>query len=242
MNLVFSIAIIALLGVLSAASAPSPKPVNDRASDTANGTANGGAPGSINLPSFLNVDKNTLENAKRLVAKAIEEQGKLNEARIANPRRNTYDKTRPSSISPSIDLKFKWLNSTESTDTTNQDAASEIYKAAALLAEYHAATASAESAVSPPPGLQIPPQAQDTSFWMENIEHSGQMPFGNDASYKVWRNVREYGARGDGKTDDTDAINRAITDGNRCGANCASSTVKAALVYFPGGIVHRSAV
>jgi polygalacturonase len=53
--------------------------------------------------------------------------------------------------------------------------------------------------------------------------------------YQVFRNVKEYGARGDGVTDDTAAINRAISDGNRCGANCRSSTVKGALVYFPSG-------
>lgn len=44
-----------------------------------------------------------------------------------------------------------------------------------------------------------------------------------------------YGAVGDGKIDDTDAINRAISDGNRCGANCGSSTTTPAVVYFPPG-------
>ena len=35
--------------------------------------------------------------------------------------------------------------------------------------------------------------------------------------------------------DDIAAINRAITNGNRCGENCYGSTIKSAVVYFPPG-------
>ena len=54
-------------------------------------------------------------------------------------------------------------------------------------------------------------------------------------SAQVFRNVKDYGAVGDGGTDDTAAINRAIMDGKRCGAKCNGSTVKNAVVYFPHG-------
>ena len=40
---------------------------------------------------------------------------------------------------------------------------------------------------------------------------------------------------GDGETDDTAAINLAISDGSRCGLGCDSSTTTPALVYFPPG-------
>lgn len=40
---------------------------------------------------------------------------------------------------------------------------------------------------------------------------------------------------GDGSTDDTDAINEAISSGNRCGKGCDSSTTTPALVYIPPG-------
>jgi glucan 1,3-beta-glucosidase len=42
---------------------------------------------------------------------------------------------------------------------------------------------------------------------------------------------------GDGVTDDTAAINTAISSGNRCGPGpCASSTITPAVVYFPPGM------
>lgn len=47
-------------------------------------------------------------------------------------------------------------------------------------------------------------------FWMETIKHTGVSPFLNDSSYTVYRNVKDFGAKGDGKTDDTAAIQAAI--------------------------------
>ena len=43
-------------------------------------------------------------------------------------------------------------------------------------------------------------------------------------------------ASGDGVTDDTAAINNAISSGNRCApGKCESSTTTPAVVYFPAG-------
>ncbi|PWN22927.1 pectin lyase-like protein, partial [Microstroma glucosiphilum] len=62
-------------------------------------------------------------------------------------------------------------------------------------------------------------------------------PLGSE--YSVFRDAKDFGAKGDGLADDTDAINRAISHGGRCGGGDPgndSSTISPALVYFPSGI------
>lgn len=77
--------------------------------------------------------------------------------------------------------------------------------------------------------------SRDSAYWVEGVKHQGLVAFGNSSDYQVFRNVKDFGAKGDGSTDDTDAINEAISSGNRCGKGCDSSTTTPALVYFPAG-------
>lgn len=104
-----------------------------------------------------------------------------------------------------------------------------VAEAAALVAEYDAAMGNIDHSAH----LKVKRQGAG-AFWMESVAH-GSASFNGDAGYKVFRNVKDYGAKGDGVTDDTAAINRAITDGNRCGQECGSSTVHPAVVYLPSG-------
>ncbi|KAL2022498.1 hypothetical protein VTK56DRAFT_5105 [Thermocarpiscus australiensis] len=85
------------------------------------------------------------------------------------------------------------------------------------------------------PSLAAPAPRQASGWWLASIQRQGAAAFNPDPNYNVFRNVRDYGAKGDGVSDDTAAINQAISDGNRCGEGCTSQTTTPALVYFPPG-------
>ncbi|RYP92281.1 hypothetical protein DL770_001594 [Monosporascus sp. CRB-9-2] len=78
-------------------------------------------------------------------------------------------------------------------------------------------------------------QEAASSYWFANIERQGVAAFGSP-DHAVFRNVKAFGAKGDGLTDDTEAINRAVQAGpNRCIDHCDSRTNSPAIVYFPPG-------
>jgi len=166
--------------------------------------------------------------ARKLVDAAINKSSESNVFLNANPRRNHYE------------LKPRSAPKLGQGDADSEPYPPELREAAIKLTELDAATGGMNTS-------QHLHRRALGPYWLEELgrKYPGTNPFGQDsAGYKVFRNVRDYGATGDGLKDDTDAINKAIKDGNRCTEGCGSTTVKGAIVYFPAGtyLVSRTTV
>lgn len=56
-----------------------------------------------------------------------------------------------------------------------------------------------------------PTAGNPSAFWRTQLAHNGLSPFNGDKSYQVWRDVKAYGAKGNGVDDDSDAFKFAIS-------------------------------
>ncbi|CEJ82034.1 hypothetical protein VHEMI02126 [[Torrubiella] hemipterigena] len=112
---------------------------------------------------------------------------------------------------------------------------SKVFTAAVMAMQAFSGALAAPQEASMNNQVRAPQAPGNSNWWLSNIKRQGTVAYSNNNGYKVYRNVKDYGAVGDGSNDDTDAINRAIADGNRCGKGCDSSTITPALVYFPPG-------
>ncbi|KAK8044972.1 exo-1-3-beta-D-glucanase [Apiospora rasikravindrae] len=181
-----------------------------------------------------------ITEARRLVDAAVAQQGEYNTWRVSHPRRNKDLQSRSGKVygrdSGPVPPK---LNST-------------LLAAAALLAEHDASLQAANGTLHKVYNERTPgkpsngtktfthTKRKDSSYyWLAEIQHTGKAPMGQDDSWLVYRDVTDPmfagGAKGDGVTDDTAAINAAIKHGGNCGSGCLSSSIKGTLIYFPPG-------
>ncbi|KAL0934896.1 LysM domain-containing protein [Colletotrichum truncatum] len=192
-------------------------------------------------PLLRNATQTDLNKAVALVEAAINESARRNEARYANPARNVY-RLKPGTVPGGAGARLADPGSEGPPPPPPLlEITPELAAAAALVAEAEALQAELGTGNGTTPTRRRMRKRAGT-FWMEHIARRGTVPLGDDPSYKVFRNVMDYGAKGDGVTDDTAAIQRAMDDGRRCGKGCNGSTVKNAIVYLPPGryLVSRS--
>lgn len=129
-----------------------------------------------------------IEQARGIVEDAISESSMLNEARLAKPVRNTYGLQAGTVVGTSSVPK----ENATTTPPPLLQITDEIADAAALVAEADAAETAGN--------VTRRVVAASGTYWMESLSRQGAVPWGDDTSYKVFRNVLDYGAVGDGVT------------------------------------------
>src|SRR3569833_979503 len=63
-------------------------------------------------------------------------------------------------------------------------------------------------------------RAAASAYWVSSIQRRRTVAFGGAAGYKVFRNVMDYGAMGDGVTDVTAAINTTENESKHNSEGC----------------------
>ncbi|KAI4601994.1 hypothetical protein KJ359_010860 [Pestalotiopsis sp. 9143b] len=139
-------------------------------------------------PLWKRASPQDLDDARLVVQNALNQSSKLNQERMAKPLRNIYG-LRPGTIVGQGTAAYPNI-------TANSDViplltiTPEIVQAAALVAE---------ADVGANPG-NMTKRAVSGSYWMEHLARKGTVPWGDDPDYRVFRNVVDYGAVGDGVT------------------------------------------
>ncbi|KAJ5710984.1 hypothetical protein N7488_005140 [Penicillium malachiteum] len=191
-------------------------------------------------------------DAADAVSRALKVLEYRNKLRLENVQYNNYKLSTPSesrsdpdsapldysqkSVESSMKSNLNNQTTRRSSGTTDQYGYSippELREAARIVAELTPPSPSTgnHSAVAALMDAKYGNGVKDTSAPLQNHRtYNGLSDFVmNDQQFLL------LGDHSDGVTDDTAAINLAISDGGRCGASCGSSTTYPAVVYFPPG-------
>lgn len=151
-------------------------------------SGNSSLPGNAaSTPRLSNATSTDLSRARKLVEEAIANATRLNAARYANPARNKY-RLKPGTL----------FNRRDTADATSPppllNITDELADAAALVSEAEAMDGLLSNASAIDRRRQA---ASSGTFWMEHIARMGTVAFGDSSNYTVFRNVLDYGAKGD---------------------------------------------
>jgi hypothetical protein len=139
---------------------------------------------SFSTSSFGEVSQAAVANAQASVNEAMNAWAVYNKARFEHSRRKHY-LPRATEVHQNILM-------TMGSQAKDLGLTPDVRKAAALLAEIDVRSKGVGA-------WSNTTQKRDSGrFWMEDIKRQGTVPYGGDASYKVFRNVNDYGAKGDG--------------------------------------------
>ena len=158
-------------------------------------------------PLLKDASATDLEQARKIVEDALAKSAELNAARLASPARNNY-RLKPGTVLGGAISQRRGLVSRADNGSHVEapppllDITDEIAAAAALVSEADAAAAggSAGNSSTAHSHRRQAGAAGSGTYWMEHLTRMGTVPFGDDPSYKVFRNVLDYGAKGDGTT------------------------------------------
>lgn len=163
------------------------------------------------------MDDPALAEALKLVLQASKQQGDYNAHRVANPKRN--EEVSKDSAAAQARRKKRGADAGPRAPILTPA----LRKAAALVAEHQAKQNANKTKLEYPPPKYLKPRfssgtppghlksRDSSSYWLQDIKHTGLAPMGANSSWPVFRDVTDPmfagGAKGDGVHDDTEAIN-----------------------------------
>lgn len=154
---------------------------------------------SASAPLLQHATAATLQRAREVVAGAIAESARRNEARYQRPRRNSYRLKPGTEVNGGAVQQMQRRGPRHRHHRRQDDNApplltitDEIAQAAALVAEADASTSIHSLNLT-----RLTRRQAQGSFWMESLERKGTVPWGDNSTYTVFRNVLDYGAKGD---------------------------------------------